>query len=101
MTLRVRRIEDAAGLRDLGPAWEEMVAHGGQSSPFLSHDWFLCCWPAVMLSRRPEVLLVEESGAPVAIAPMMRWVRRGPGGLPIRCLALLVAPDTPVADVIT
>lgn len=101
MALRVRRLDDAAEFHGLAPLWEEIVAQGGQTSPFLSHDWFRCCWDAVRPARSPELVIVEENGTPVAVAPMMRWTQRGRGGLPVRCLALLESPDTPALDIVT
>jgi hypothetical protein len=63
MALRVRRIDDAAEFHGLAPVWAEIAAQGGQTSPFLSHDWFRCCWDAVRPARRPELLVVEEAEA--------------------------------------
>jgi CelD/BcsL family acetyltransferase involved in cellulose biosynthesis len=99
MSLRVRRVERDADFRALAATWNDLAARSGQTSPFLSHDWFACCWPAVGPSRRPEVLVVEDAGHPVALVPLMRW-RESRRGLPIRRLALLECPDTPFIDVL-
>ena len=61
MSLRVRRVEAEADFHALAATWDDLAARSGQTSPFLSHDWFACCWPAVGPSRRPEVLVVEAS----------------------------------------
>ena len=43
MSLRVRCINTLQGFADLVPAWSELARAKGQTSPFLSHDWFWCC----------------------------------------------------------
>ncbi len=99
MSLQIRRIESTDDFAALAPLWAEVAAASGQSSPFLSHDWFSCCWHAVGPERRPEVLLIEDTSGPVAIIPMMHW-RQRVRGLPIRCLALLECPDTQLLDLL-
>jgi CelD/BcsL family acetyltransferase involved in cellulose biosynthesis len=99
MSLRVRRVDTEDGFRALAGTWADLTARSGQTSPFLSHDWFACCWPAVGPARRAEVLVLEDDGHPVALVPLMRWRERR-RGLPIRRLALLECPDTPFIDVI-
>jgi CelD/BcsL family acetyltransferase involved in cellulose biosynthesis len=99
MSLRVRRIESEAEFLSLALTWSDLAARSGQTSPFLSHDWFACCWSAVGPARRPEVLLVEDGGHTVALVPLMRW-RESRRGLPIRRLALLECPDTPFIDLL-
>jgi CelD/BcsL family acetyltransferase involved in cellulose biosynthesis len=99
MSLRIRRVESEAEFQALGGAWSALASRSGQISPFLSHDWFACCWPAVGPARRPEVLVVEDGGHAVAMVPLMRWKERQ-RGMPVRRLALLECPDTPFIDVI-
>jgi len=76
VSLRIRRVEHEAEFQGLAGVWADLAERGGQTSPFLSHDWFACCWPAVGSGRHPEVLLVEEGGQPVAAVPLMRWKER-------------------------
>jgi CelD/BcsL family acetyltransferase involved in cellulose biosynthesis len=99
MSLHIRRVESGADFQTLAGAWSDLAARSGQTSPFLSHDWFACCWPAVGPARRPELLVVEDGGHPVAMLPLMRW-RERQRGMPVRRLALLECPDTPFIDVI-
>lgn len=99
MSLRIRRVESEGEFRSLASAWTDLAARSGQTSPFLSHDWFACCWPAVGPARRPEVLVVEEGGHAVAVVPLMRWKERQ-RGMPVRRLAFLECPDTPFIDVL-
>jgi len=99
MSLRIRRLESQGEFHALAGAWTDLAARSGQTSPFLSHDWFDCCWSAVGPARRPEVLVVEDGGHLVAVAPLMRWKERR-RGMPVRRLALLECPDTPFIDVL-
>lgn len=95
--MKVRRVQDLEGFRRLAPIWQELARESGQASPFLSHDWFECCWRAVDPARRPEVLVVEDTAGPVGLVPLAAWRGRH-RGLPVRCLGLLDSPDTPFAD---
>ena len=99
MSLRIRRIERAKEFVALAPIWRELASKSEQTSPFLSHDWFWCCWHAVWPRQPPEILLIEEAGSPVAIIPLMHW-RERLHGLPVRCLGLLECPDSPMADML-
>ena len=82
----------------LGPAWHAVAQAGGQDSPFLSHDWFACCWRTTGPDRRREVWVLEDAAGPVAFLPLMR-VRTRAWGLPIRRLSFLESPDTPFVDI--
>ncbi len=100
MNLRIRRIERARDFMALAPLWSKLANESGQLSPFLSYDWFWCCWHGVWPRRRPEILVVEEAGSAVAIIPLMHWKERL-GGLPVRCLGFLEYPGTPMVDLLT
>lgn len=95
--MKVRRIESLEELEALAPSWHEIAREGGYTSPFLSHDWFVCCWRAAGPSRRPVLLLVEDAAGPVALVPLARWATKL-RGLPVRVLGTLDAPDTPFVD---
>lgn len=99
MSLAVRQVTTRDGFEALAPAWAEIAAQTGRSSPFASHDWFACCWDAVGADQRPEVLVLEEAGAPAAIVPLRR--ERGRiRGLPVRVVTLLDSADTPFVDLL-
>lgn len=100
MNLKIRRTESAKDFMALAPLWAELLSANGQTSPFLSYDWFWCCWHAVWPRKRPEILLIEDGGGPVAIVPLMHWQERV-RGLPVRCLGFLEGPDTPMVDLLT
>jgi CelD/BcsL family acetyltransferase involved in cellulose biosynthesis len=99
MGLAIRRIDKARDFMALAPIWSRLVNDSGQTSPFLSYDWFWCCWHGVWPQRRPEILVVEDMGAPVAIVPLMHW-RAWAHGLPVRYLSFLECPHTPMVDLV-
>jgi len=99
MALDIRRIDKARDFMALAPIWSRLVNDSGQTSPFLSYDWFWCCWHGVWPQRRPEILVVEKMGTPVAIVPLMHW-RAWTRGLPIRYLGFLECPHTPMVDLV-
>lgn len=98
MTLRVRRLATSDELRSIGGVWSELTEQSAHSTPFMSQDWFECCRIAAA-DQSPEVLLVSDSVAPVALVPLHRRTstRRG---LPARYLSLLDCPDSPFADIV-
>jgi CelD/BcsL family acetyltransferase involved in cellulose biosynthesis len=99
MGLSLRRIDKARDFMALAPVWSRLVNDSGQPSPFLSYDWFWCCWHGVWPQRRPEILVVEDMGTPVAIVPLMHW-RAWAHGLPIRYMSFLECPYTPMVDLV-
>ena len=100
MRLHIRRIEKAQDFVALAPIWAQLAKDSGQLSPFLSYDWFWCCWHGVWPQRRPEILVIEESAGPVAIVPLMHW-RAWVYGLPVRYVGFLECPNAPFVDILT
>ena len=100
MSLRIRRIDQAQDFMSLAPLWAQLAGKSGQLSPFLSFDWFWCCWHGVWPQCRPEILVIEEAGSPVAIIPLMHW-RAWCRGLPVRYIGFLDCPSSPLVDVLT
>jgi CelD/BcsL family acetyltransferase involved in cellulose biosynthesis len=98
VTLRVRSIAAPEALATVAPVWADLVDQSAPSTPFTSHDWFECCRIAAA-DRGQELLVVEDSVAPVALVPLVRWTTRT-RGLPVRCLGLLDCPDSPSADLL-
>jgi CelD/BcsL family acetyltransferase involved in cellulose biosynthesis len=84
----------------LASAWRGVSQVGGGDSPFLSHDWFACCWRTAGPDRRRELWVLEDAGSPVAFLPLTR-VRTRVWGLPVRLLSFLECPDTPFVDIPT
>lgn len=95
--MRVRRVTTLREFDALAPLWREVTQEAGQESPFLSHDWFACCWRTAGVHRRREVWLVEDAAGPVAFVPLARWKAKV-HGLPAQVVGFLDAPDTPFVD---
>lgn len=98
--MKVRRIESLDRFQALAPAWAALARESGQTSPFLSHEWFTCCWRASGSSRRLETLVVEDATDPVGLVPLARW-RGALHRVPVRFVGMLNAPDTPFVDWLT
>jgi CelD/BcsL family acetyltransferase involved in cellulose biosynthesis len=98
MTLRVRRLTRAEDLRTAASIWPELVAQSADSTLFEGGDWFECCCLA-LVGGSLELLVVEDSVAPVSLIPLVRWTSRV-RGLPVRHLSLLECPDSPFADLV-
>ena len=98
MTLRVRRLTTGDDFGSVAAAWSDLTEQSAQSTPFASHDWFECCRIAAA-DRAQDLLVVEDSVAPVALIPLVRWTGRV-RGMPVRYLGILDSPDSPVADVL-
>jgi CelD/BcsL family acetyltransferase involved in cellulose biosynthesis len=94
--MKVKRVDTLEAFEALAPLWQAVATESGQMSPFLSHEWFGCCWRAAG-ARRPEVLVVEDSAGPVAMIPLVHW-SGALHGLPVRFVGILNAPDTAFAD---
>jgi CelD/BcsL family acetyltransferase involved in cellulose biosynthesis len=100
MTLHIRSIDNARDFVTLEPVWSRLTHETGQTSPFLSYDWFWCCWHGVWPQRRPEILVIEDGDTPVAIIPLMRW-RARLFGLPVHYMSFLEWPHSPITDLVT
>ncbi|HXH82032.1 MAG TPA: GNAT family N-acetyltransferase, partial [Candidatus Tectomicrobia bacterium] len=97
--MKIRVVTTLREFDGLAPAWQSIVREGGQTSPFLSHDWFACCWRSAGPERRREAWVFEDGGSPLAIVPLLRW-RARIHRLPVRMLGLMTAVDTPFVDVV-
>jgi CelD/BcsL family acetyltransferase involved in cellulose biosynthesis len=98
MTLRVRRLTTEQDLRSIAPVWSDLAEQSAPATPFTSHDWFECCRIAAG-DRTLELLVVEDSVAPVSLVPLVRWKGRA-RGMPVRYLGLLDSPDSPVGELL-
>ncbi len=101
MSPEVRCLASREEFQNLAEDWAELAAQGGCSSPFTSHDWFSCCWPAAESGERSEVLVVQGAkGEAIGFAPLRHRHTRH-RGLPVRRVMLMECPDTPFNDLVT
>jgi CelD/BcsL family acetyltransferase involved in cellulose biosynthesis len=98
--MKLRVVTSLREFDGLASLWRDLIEASGQRSPFLSHDWFACCWRTAGPNRRREVWIVEDAAGPVALLPLLRS-RARVRGIPLRTLALLDAPDTPFIELVT
>ncbi|HET8579231.1 MAG TPA: GNAT family N-acetyltransferase [Methylomirabilota bacterium] len=95
--MKIRRVTELAAFEALGPIWGAVARESGQTSPFHSHEWFLCCWRAAAPDHRPEALVIEDAAGPAGLVPLVHW-NGDLHGIPARFVGLLAAPDTPFVD---
>ncbi len=95
--MKVRLVTSLREFDALAPIWREVTETGGQTSPFLSHDWFACCWRTAGPKRQREGWIIEDAAGPVGLIPLVRW-KSHVRGLPVRMMGFLDSPDTPFTD---
>lgn len=95
--MRLRIVTSLREFDALADVWRDLTEASGQRSPFLSHDWFACCWRTAGPNRRRELWVIEDAAGPIALLPLVRTHARV-RGIPVRRLALLEAPDTPFVE---
>lgn len=96
--MKVRVITSLREFDALEPVWREVTDASPYRSPFLTHDWFACCWRMAGPSVRRELWLVEDAAGPVALVPLVTG-RTRLHSLPVRMMRVLDWPDAPVVDV--
>jgi CelD/BcsL family acetyltransferase involved in cellulose biosynthesis len=98
--MKVRIIGALREFDELAPDWKRVTSAGRHHSPFLSHDWFACCWRTAGPHRRRETWILEDGTGPLAFVPLV--LRKATiRGFPVRILEFLSAPDTPFVDIPT
>ncbi len=93
-------IRSVTSLREfdaLAETWREVTTESNQTSPFLSHDWFACCWRTAGPNRRRELWLLEDVAGPIGLVPVV-YSKSRVHGLPVRLIEFLGAPYTPFVD---
>lgn len=72
MTTTVEVIDTQAGLAELRPVWDRLVARAGITHPFVTHTWMQTFWECFGTGAELMVLLIRSNGEPIAIAPFQR-----------------------------
>jgi hypothetical protein len=96
--MKVRLVTSLREFDALEPVWRELTGKVDQMSPFLTHDWFACCWRTTGPVVRRELWLLEDTAGPLALIPLATR-RTRMRNLPVRNLRLLDWSDAPVVDV--
>lgn len=95
--MKIRIVSSLPEFDRLAPLWARLMNDGRLSSPFVSHDWFACCWRTVGPNRQRLVLVVEDGDGPAAMMPLVRW-RTSLNRLPVTIISLMDGPGHPVAE---
>src|SRR5262249_5198080 len=95
--MRVRLITSLREFDALAPLWLQVTRQSGQNSPFLSHDWFACCWRTAGPDRRRETWVFEDNHRLIALLLLASWRTRF-HSLPVRVVGILDSPDTPFIE---
>ena len=97
--LAIEEITSGAQLIALQAGWDTLLKQSGEHSPFLTHEWFRCCFAAYSRGKDIFILAVREGSNLIGIAPLWRQqdvFRR----IPIRKIGFMTCPDTQVVDFI-
>jgi CelD/BcsL family acetyltransferase involved in cellulose biosynthesis len=80
--IKITEIRSLEQLGDLEPAWTALLARSGAASPFLTFEWIDAWWRSFGDGRDESatrdglrVLVADNGGEPVAIAPLMMTTR--------------------------
>ncbi len=83
--LSVEVVTDYRAFIELEPVWNRLVEEAGIEFPFVRHEWVRAVWDCFDHGGTLNILMVQEGGRPIAIAPLMRD-RVRMYGIPVRRL---------------
>jgi CelD/BcsL family acetyltransferase involved in cellulose biosynthesis len=83
--LSVDVVTDYRTFLELEPAWNRLVEEAGIEFPFIRHEWIRAVWECFDHGGTLNIIMVQEEGRPIAIAPLMRD-RVRMYGIPVRRL---------------
>lgn len=86
--LRSLIVADDQQFEALRPQWDDLLARCADANVFLSHEWLHSWWTSYRPLARLRILVLDEGGRCVAIAPMM-LCRERRFGLPVRVLRFI------------
>ncbi|MGK2941776.1 MAG: GNAT family N-acetyltransferase [Immundisolibacter sp.] len=96
-----RWVRDEAEFVALETDWNRLCAAMPQATVFHRHEWFAAAWQWQRHSHALAILVVEQAGLPIAIAPLAkRLAPAGHGPARHRVLEFLLVPDSQCCDLI-
>jgi len=95
-TYSVRVVKDVVSFDELRPEWDRLVDRERSHAPFLCHDWFRIWVEHCLGDNGLLVLVVQEEGEPVLIAPFVVGRERYKGTLKARKIQLMGNAHSPV-----
>lgn len=87
--LKIRDIRTTEQLRQLAGTWDGLLQRSVAAHVFLTTNWLLPWWDVYGEEGGLLVLVAEEDGKPVGIAPMFRTERTVAPGIRLREIAFL------------
>lgn len=87
--LTIRDIRTTERLRELAGAWNELLQRSAAAHAFLTLNWLLPWWDVYGREGDLLVLVAEEEGRPVGIAPLCRTRRTVAPGIRLREITFL------------
>ncbi|NQT93267.1 MAG: GNAT family N-acetyltransferase [Lentisphaerae bacterium] len=87
--LKIKDIRTTERLRELAGIWNELLQRSVAAHAFLTINWLLPWWEVYGKDGDLLVLLAEEEGTPVGIAPLYRTDTRVAPGVHFRDIAFL------------
>jgi CelD/BcsL family acetyltransferase involved in cellulose biosynthesis len=86
---KITLIDRFSELRRYAPQWDDLLARSGSASIFLTWEWVEPWWQVFGDRFRLAVLVAEQEGRLLGIAPLMTAPLPGPGGRFMRALMFL------------
>lgn len=97
--LRIEVVTDYRVFLELEPEWNRLVEEAGIDFPFLRHEWIRADWDCFSHGATLHIIVVHDSGRPLAMVPLMRdHVRMY--GLPVQRLRAIASVYTERFDLI-
>lgn len=70
--LKITVISTFAQFLALASVWNTLLAHSDMDIVYMTHEWFAMYWKLFEKNSDMQILVFEQDGSPVAIAPLMR-----------------------------
>lgn len=87
--MQIRLINRFAELEEYAPRWNSLLARSGSDSIFLTWQWLASWWDVFGGELTLMVLVAEEHGELLGLAPLMIAPFPGPGGRHVRTLMFM------------
>ena len=97
--LTIKKIDSYKDFLLLKEDWNTLLSNSNHDTIFLRHEWFSAWWQSFGNQKKLFILLVEENGSLVGIAPLMLLSEKF-RGLPVRCIKFIENDESPRIDFI-
>jgi len=97
--VNITKIDNFNDFLALEKAWNQTLEKSPSDTVFLTHEWFRCWWQAYGGENRLFILLVEDEGEIIAVAPLMISKERY-RGFPVKRVGFIENNNSPKSDFI-